>query len=659
MRGGVCILQVAVWLLRRVLFMLARLAFAFRWLSRSRWWLMLPLSLVAGPALAQQPARPIVDSVRTQPETRPDSVRRRFDEERILTGLKAYAKRKTIAGKALDALFNFTARAEERAGLDATLLDRQHNQHNYKIVRSINITTLDAFGYSINDPNRQPRNILEKGGNVFHIRTAPSRVRQLLLFRVGEELEPQELTETERLLRQTSEVLDARVFVNEATTTADSVDVQIITKDVFSLSGSLQIRDVNAAVIGLNDINFMGLGHQFRNRYEYGRASPQPWRYRGSYLVPFRNFVNAQVRYRNEYENKEMGAYVARDFVAINTQYAGAVALDFYDRLIQIEQLPPIDPFRLERLRYSTRDVWLGRSLRLKSYDLGYENPARFVVSGRFVNTTYTVRPIEDYADASLFLGTIGYSVRRYYKDKYLFGFGRTEDVPTGTLLSLTGGYELNELGNRRYYGVRASSGVYSQRRGYLYLSGEFSSFVRQQDRDWQQGLLSTQVLYFTRLYNTGNYQWRHFLWNRVDLGFDRRPGEQLLSIEGDRGLRGFRTDGTLRGTSRFVVNYETTMYTPVSFLGFRLAGVAFADVAWLGTTPRRASPFLDKPFTGFGLGLRFRNEYTALRTIQILFGYYPRGQLTNNGYRIFENSGAYYDFSDFNFSRPGVTPYQ
>ncbi len=59
------------------------------------------------------------------------------------------------------------------------------------------------------------------------------------------------------------------------------------------------------------------------------------------------------------------------------------------------------------------------------------------------------------------------------------------------------------------------------------------------------------------------------------------------------------------------------------------------------------------------GGGLRFRNEYTALRTIQILFGYYPRGQLTNNGYRIFENSGAYYDFSDFNFSRPGVTPYQ
>ncbi|MBC6607045.1 hypothetical protein H8B13_09460 [Hymenobacter sp. BT188] len=639
--------------------MLAHLVSAFQLLCRFRWRLVLPLVFLAGMAQAQDPQPSVPDTVLTPLETRPDSLRRRFDEERILTGLQAYAKRKTIAGKAVAALFNFTARAEERAGLDATLLDRQYSQHNYKIVRSINITTLDAFGYSINNPDRKPNNFLEKGGNVFHIRTAPSRVRQLLLFRVGEELEPQELSETERLLRQTGELLDARVFVNEATTTPDSVDVQIITKDVFSLSGSLQIRDVDAAVIGLNDVNFMGLGHQFRNRYEYGRASPQPWRYRGSYLVPFRNFVNAQVRYRNEYENKEIGAYVARDFVSINTQYAGAVALDFYDRLIQLPQLPPIDPFRLERLRYSTRDIWLGRALRLKSYDLGYENPARFVVSARFLNTTYGERPIKDYADASLFLGTIGYSVRRYYKDKYLFGFGRTEDVPTGTLLSLTAGYELNELGNRRYYGVRAASGLYSVRRGYLYLSGEFGTFVRQRDRDWQQGLLSTQALYFTRLYTTGNYQWRHFLWNRMDLGFDRRPGEQLLSIEGERGLRGFRSDGTLRGTSRFVLNYEATMYTPVSFLGFRLAGVAFADAAWLATTPGRDSPFLDKPFTGFGLGLRFRNEYTALRTIQILFGFYPRGQLTNNGYRIFENSGAYYDFSDFNFTRPGVAPYQ
>ena len=36
-------------------------------------------------------------------------------------------------------------------------------------------------------------------------------------------------------------------------------------------------------------------------------------------------------------------------------------------------------------------------------------------------------------------------------------------------------------------------------------------------------------------------------------------------------------------------------------------------------------------PYTGFGLGLRFRNEYTALRTFQLLIGYYPRGLTAND----------------------------
>ncbi|UOQ76041.1 hypothetical protein MUN84_15680 [Hymenobacter sp. 5516J-16] len=107
-------------------------------------------------------------------------------------------------------------------------------------------------------------------------------------------------------------------------------------------------------------------------------------------------------------------------------------------------------------------------------------------------------------------------------------------------------------------------------------------------------------------------------------------------------------------------LNYEATLFTPVSFLGFRMAGVAFADVAWLNArTPRQVLPFQEAPYTGFGLGLRFRNEYAALRTFQITFGFYPRGMSAPNGIRVFENSRPYYDFSDFSFGQPGVVRYQ
>ncbi|WP_345111507.1 hypothetical protein [Hymenobacter algoricola] len=616
----------------------------------------------AGRARAQQPmpAKPIItDSARTQPEVRSDSLRRRFDQEKVLLGLKNYTRRKTIAGKAASVLFNFTARSEDRAGLDAQLLDRQFDQHNYKVVRSISISTLDAFGYSISDPTRQPKNILEKSANALHIKTVRSRVRQVLLFRTGEELKPQALAESERLLRQTPEILDARVFVNEATTNQDSVDVQIITKDLFSIGGSIQLRDVGAGVVALRDVNFLGQGHQFRNRFEYGRNESQSWSYDGSYLVPFRNFVNAQASYRNTYQYQETGVGVSRGFYSVNTKYAGAASFNMVEQGVTLVAPPPGEPYVFVPLRYNVQDMWMGRALRLRSYDLGYENPGRVIVAARAINTNYTLRPDPGFRDNMLMLGTVGYSVRRYYKDKYLFGFGRTEDIPTGTLLSLTGGYERNALDNRRYYALRASTAGYNVRSGYLYLSGEFASYVRSRDNDWQQGLLHTELLYFTRLYHTGNWQWRHFFWNRSVIGFNRHPGDQLLTIDGERGLRGFQPETNLRGTSRFVINYEATVYTPVSFLGFRMAAVGFLDAAWLATKPGYELPFRQTPYSGLGLGLRFRNEYTAIRTVQILLGFYPRGQNSPNGVRIFESSRPYYDFSDFSFGQPGLVRYE
>ena len=54
----------------------------------------------------------------------------------------------------------------------------------------------------------------------------------------------------------------------------------------------------------------------------------------------------------------------------------------------------------------------------------------------------------------------------------------------------------------------------------------------------------------------------------------------RFSGLGGDRGLRGFRYAQGGLPTSRFVLNYETNMFTPLSFLGFRLATVAFADAA-------------------------------------------------------------------------------
>jgi hypothetical protein len=595
-----------------------------------------------------------------------DSLGRRFDEDRLRLSLQRYTRRKTIAGRALSAFFRLTRPREEAHGLDAVLLNRQFDQHNFKIVRRVTITPFDAFGYSLNDSLRAPRTLTEKAGNALHIRTARSRIRQLLLFRPGQPLLPQSLAESERLLRQTDEILDARVLVNEATATRDSVDIVVYTTDVFSITAGYDFRSPTQAIVTAGDRNFLGLGHQFDNRYQYGRDTPQTWGYEGTYQAPFRNFVYARAHYFNEFESHSGGVALQRDFYSPTARWAGALSLDAFNlRIVLPRDAPPAEgqqpDFRFRS--FTSQNLWIGRALRLRSYDLGYENPGRLIIAASMLHENHTTNPTNtpDDRTRTLYLGTVGYSVRRYYKDKYLFGFGRTEDVPAGTLLSLTAGVEANPVGARRYFDAKVAMAGYSERQGYLYGSLDFGTFQRVADGGWEQGLLTGQFLYFTRRYQVGNYQSRHLLNARLTAGFNRYPAEVLLSGIGGAGgaVRGFQPAGQILPTSRFTTSYEGTVYTPLSLLGFRMAVLAFADVAFINQTIGGGSPFGSQtPYTGFGIGFRFRNELTVLRTFQLLLGFYPRGQLSNNGYRLFETSRDSYQFSDFSFGQPSVVRY-
>jgi hypothetical protein len=595
-----------------------------------------------------------------------DSLGRRFDEERVRLNLKRYTRRGTIAGRAIQAFFRLTRPREEDHGLDAVLLNRQFDQHNFKIVRRVLITPFDAFGYSLNDSLRQPRTFLEKAGNAVHIRTAQSRIRQLLLFRPGQPLLPQALAESERLLRQTDELLDARVLVNELTASRDSVDILVYTTDVFSINAGFDVRSATEAIVTAGDRNFLGLGHQLDNRYQYGRDLPQTWGYEGTYQVPFRNFVYAKGYYFNEFESHSGGVSVQRDFYSPSARWAGAFSADATNLRIVLPRDAPPQEGEMPNFQFrsfTSQSLWVGRALRLRSYDLGYENPGRLIIAGSLRHEDHTTNPTNtpDDRTRTTVLGTVGYSVRRYYKDKYLFGFGRTEDVPAGTLLSFTAGYENNAVSPRHYFDARIATAGYSVRQGYLYGSVDFGTFKRPGKGGWEQGLLSGQVLYFTRRYRLGSYQIRSLVNTRLTAGFNRYPAEVLLSgLGGVAGaVRGFQPQGQVLPTSRFVASYEGTVYTPLSLLGFRMAILGFADMAFINQRVGGGSPFgSEAPYTGFGIGFRFRNELTVLRTFQILLGFYPRGQITPNGLRLFETSRDSYQFSDFSFGQPSVVRY-
>jgi hypothetical protein len=587
-----------------------------------------------------------------------DTTRQKFDE-RVMQNLREISQRKTIMGKLLKAILVFDRKDERVLGLDAELIRREYERHNYKVVRHINIMTLDALGYSINDTTRVPQTFLEKAGNSLHTKTRRRLVRNKLLFKSREPLQPLALVESERLLRQTSYLLDARIIVDERTTTEDSVDVLVITKDIFSLGGSGSYSPASGAGrIALRELNFLGFGHEARGSYRFNMNAPRPWETTAGYLVENigNTYITADLNYINENFYKEKSVFLRRDFFATNTRYAGAIGASKMDEKLL---LPPVREDTIQRfadLGYYRQDVWLGRSFRFKSYNLGFEPRGRLITALRLINTNYYTTPTENFQDNILAIGSLGYSVRRYYKDRFLYGFGRTEDIPAGTLVSAAFGYERGSLFNRRYVGLDLSFAQYNKTFGYLYGRAGYGSFIR--ENRWEQGMLELESLYFTRLYERGNWKLRHFILGRSTIGINRNP-EELLSINNEEGLRGFRS-GLLRGNRRVVINYEANLYTPFSLFGFRLATLAFADVAWL-SYGNSSSPFRSTPYRGFGAGIRFRNEYTSFSTIQILVGYYPKiPQNENfNNLRIYESSRSYYDFSDFRFTQPGIAEFR
>ncbi|WP_162053778.1 BamA/TamA family outer membrane protein [Pontibacter pamirensis] len=602
---------------------------------------------------AQQATPPL-----QQDSTATDTTKQKFDD-RVMENLRQMSERKTIMGKLLKAVLVFDRGGEEVYGLDAELIEKEYEKHTYKIVRRIDFMGMKPFGYSVHDTTKVPKNFFEKAGNSLHMRTGRGLIRNKLLFEKDAPLEPLALVESERLLRQTRYILDARIIVNEETTTEDSVDVFVITRDIFSLGGSGSFDPSSGrGRITLRELNFLGQGHQVEGSYRFNLNNrPRPWEAAGYYTIENigRTYISADLAYVDKNYHKEKSVLLRRDFFSTNTKYAGALGVNWMEQRIMLAPTSDDTIAHFATLGYNRQDAWLGRSFRFKSYNLGYEPRSRLILGLRFTRTDFTIKPSESFQDNTLVMGSLGYSIRKYYKDRYLFGFGRTEDIPTGTLLSLTTGYEKGDLRDRKYFGASVSMAKYQTDFGYLYGKASYGSFVR--DSQWEQGVLQLETLYFTKLSEWGNWKLRQFFWGRGTWGINRNP-EELLSINDESGLRGFRST-LLRGSRRVALNYEANLYTPFSLFGFKLATVVFADFAWLSSR-HESSPFKGVPYRGYGVGLRFRNEYLSFSTIQFSVSYYPQLPVNEEikAFRIFNTSRPYYDFQDFQFTRPGVADF-
>src|SRR5205814_8643075 len=110
-----------------------------------------------------------------------------------------------------------------------------------RIIRNIQIVTLEPFGYSVHDTTVHQHSLLQKAGNFLHQRSTRLTIKNQLLIKKNTPLDPVKLKESERIIRQSAYVYDVLFHVEPVEGTNDSVDVVIIEQDLFSKGLGLNV----------------------------------------------------------------------------------------------------------------------------------------------------------------------------------------------------------------------------------------------------------------------------------------------------------------------------------------------------------------------------------------------------------------------------------
>jgi hypothetical protein len=583
------------------------------------------------------------------------------DSTRFYKDIETYSKRNkfnTFFYKLIFKPLTIISKKGVKKKVYKKLIQKPYSTFQGKIIRKIDIVTLDPFGYTAIDTTVGPQNWLIKTGNVLHVTTQNPAIRNLLLIRENEPFNSFYVKESERLIRIQKFVHDVYFYVASAGPKSDSVDIFIRELDNWSINPQAAIS-TSRVKIGLTDNNFLGSGHEFGNVFSRN-ISTGISEFRTNYLIPNikTTYISSNLHYEVDgYGNIRRSLSLDRPFYSPYAKWAGGVSFGTRVKKDSLEgKTPGYVPLNL---KFKTQDFWAGYAVHIFNDSTEDERVTNLILSARYLRIRYHEKPspINDslyiYSNENFYLAGIGISTRKYVQDTYIFKYGTIEDVPVGQVFELTGGFQLRNNSWRPYLGIRFSFGNYYQW-GYLSTDLEYGTFFRASHSE--QGVITFGVNYFTGLFEIGKWKFRQFVKPQVTIGISRFPYDTLTLNEG-RGIDGFNSTG-LSGTNRLLFMLQTQSYSPWNVLGFHFGPFFECSVGMLGDAN---SGFKNRKFySQFAFGVLMKNQNLIFNTFQISISFYP--VIPGRGLDIFKmNSFSTTDFGfrDFVIGKPEIVSYR
>jgi hypothetical protein len=524
---------------------------------------------------------------------------------------------------------------------DEVSIDQQFVPYEGKIIRDVKLVVLPPFGYDIRkfDSVHDIKG-LKKTGNSSHVYTRQWVLKNNLLFRKGQEIDPLIMAETESFIRNIGYIND--VYIQIDSISSAEADVTVVVRDNWSIGA--YVRNVSSKIdVEVFDRNFVGLGNNLSLRGIFNTKIDRKFgggvEYR--YLNLLRTFVNIEALYVDD---------------ILSTNSTVSLERPLQKNLNLFWQIS-----HNRRQINLSHVVWDSISPTYNgefSASIGYafnpfENDNTLVVSSRFMDRNPLYRGVDkpdnpsgfQYVANRMAMVQLSLFRQRYFRMRMVNSFGKTENFAYGYNVSAQLGYsEWTQFSKRSVYtSFRvAANKLYSI--GSLYFEGAVSSFF---DRERPfEGMLKLKLDMFSSLYSIGNQSYRHFLNIDYAKRLDHIPGFRNYNISFDKlASMKFGNQTNFTATEKLMFKTEGTLFTSLNIFGFRFLFYSFADFGWVSDYGKKLIS-RNNIYWGAGLGIRIRNDLLVFRTLELKMGYYPK--MNQHGFNNFINIGS---------SIPNVSP--
>jgi hypothetical protein len=500
--------------------------------------------------------------------------------------------------------------------------------------------------------------------NHLHRKTHDWVIRDNLFIKEGMPVNAFKLADNERLIRSLNFIQDARILVAPLPENDDSVDLVVIVKDLFTITGAL--GELNAMPPGIrsniSEANFLGMGQrvQLGANFEQNRSphfGPQ-------LLYSFSNiagsFVNATASYTEINSDLYPGqpderAWFIRLDRPLYSPYAH-LAGGFMIGQFQDFNVYNFADSIFFKYKYHTQDGWIGWNLGSDRFLSNTSVRDRRFLAFRYFRNDFDTVPKQvgntfnfRFNGKEAALTSFTFFRQDFYKTNYIYGFGTTEDLPVGYNIAVTGGWYRQLSLNRLYTGVDANGYVTTQRGAFFQFflrSGVFMYRGQGQDASVLVG-----TSYYSPLFLFPRLKIRQYINFSYTRQFNR-IGIDPLTIDNVFGLRYFTGDSTY-GDQRVTLHSETTFFTNYKLLGFKFAPFVFGDLSLL--RPQDQPIYKSNLYDGLGAGIRARNENLVFNTIELRMVYFPQHTLQNNSFKLIFTTGLQFRFNNTYVRQPDV----